>query len=86
VNRGDGRPDGRRNLGLHAFPLKVFDDVSYHRKTLYATNAILCPFNAKQIADGGMGLNEPQNYSALSKFSVKFKEHPGARQIDPRRS
>jgi hypothetical protein len=79
MNPGDGRPDARHNLDLRALLLKVLDDVSHHCKAVDATNAILCPFNAKQVADGGMGLNEPQNYSALSEFSVEFKEHPGAR-------
>jgi hypothetical protein len=48
----------------------VFDDVGHSCKTVYSTNPILCSFNAKQVANGGMGLNEPQNYSALGKFSI----------------
>ena len=70
---------------LPALLLKVLDDVIDCRKAVDATNPILCSFNAKQVADRGVGLDETQDHSALGNFSVEIQKHPGARQIDCRR-
>ena len=70
---------------LSALLLKVLDDVIQCRKAVDATNSILCSFNAQQVANGGMGLDETQDHSALGNFSVEIQEHPGAREIDRRR-
>jgi hypothetical protein len=51
--------------------LKVLDGISHCRKPVNATNPILSSFNAKQVTDGSMGLDEAQNDSALGKFSMK---------------
>jgi hypothetical protein len=74
------------NLYFRTLLLKMFDDVGYRLETVYSTNAILCALNAKQVANGGMGLNQPQSFSELGKFSVEFQQHLGSGQIDGRRS
>jgi hypothetical protein len=52
----------------YALLLKVLDDIIHRRKAIDATNPILCSFNAKNVADGGMGLNETQDHSVLGKL------------------
>jgi hypothetical protein len=49
----------------------VLYDISHCRKPVDTTNPILSSFNAKQVTDGSMGLDETQNYSALGEFSMK---------------
>jgi hypothetical protein len=59
--------------------LKVLDDVSHCRKPVNAANPILSSFNTKQVTDGSMSLDEPQNDPVLGKLSLKFQQHLGAR-------
>src|SRR5262245_7840422 len=72
-------------LILRALLLKVLDDVVHCRKAVDATNPILCSFNAKQVADRGMGLDEAYDHLALGKFSMEIQEHLRAREIHHRR-
>ena len=65
--------------------LKALNDIGYRCKTIYPTNSILCSFDPKQIANRGMGLNQPQNDSARREFRMQRPQHPGARKIDRRR-
>jgi hypothetical protein len=44
----------------------VLDGIGHCRKPVNATNPILSSFHAKQVADGSMGLEQTQNYSALA--------------------
>ena len=75
-----------KNTNSRGALLKVLDGISHCRKPVNATNPILSSFNAKQVTDGSMSLNQTQNYSALGEFSLKVQEHSGTRQIDRRRS
>jgi hypothetical protein len=59
--------------------------IGYRCKTIYPTNSILCSFDPKQVANRGMGLNQPQNDSARREFRMQRPQHPGARKIDRRR-
>jgi len=76
----------RWTSNLRTLPLKVLNDVARSREPVDATNSILGSFNAKQIADGSMGLNETQNHPTLCKFGEEVQEHSSTREIDRRRS
>jgi hypothetical protein len=56
---------------LRPFLLKVLNDVTHRREAINTTNPILGSFNAKQVADRRMGLDEPQNHSALGEFGIE---------------
>jgi hypothetical protein len=62
----------------------VLDNVIHCRKAVDSTDPILCAFQAKQITDKGVGLDETQIDLALAKFRVEIQEHPRAREIDGR--
>ena len=65
--------------------LKALNDIGYRCKTIYPTNSILCSFGPKQVANRGMGLNQPQSDSARREFRMQRQQHLGARKIDRRR-
>ena len=56
--KGGLNPGSTKSIILRALLLKVLDDVIHCRKPVDATNPILRSFNAKQVANRGMGLDE----------------------------